>query len=107
MRLTHNIFSHGSHEVHAENIRRIREVEQDLGTVLGIIADLQGPKLRVGAFRSDEGIELIEGQKFTLDTRSEPGDSTRVQFPHTEIYAALKPKQELLLVDGKIKLLID
>lgn len=100
-------FSHGSHDFHAGNVQNIRAVERELGTTLGIIADLQGPKLRVGAFQSQEGIDLIEGKKFILDTQPAAGDVTRVQFPHVNIYKALRAGQNLLLVDGKIKLRIE
>lgn len=98
-------FSHGTHEMHGENIAKIREIERDLGAVIGIIADLQGPKLRVGAFASDS-IDLVDGQSFTLDTDTRVGDTTRVEFPHREIYKVFQPEQELLLVDGKLRLKI-
>jgi pyruvate kinase len=70
------------------------------------LADLQGPKLRVGTFANGEE-ELIEGAKFRMDLAATPGDATRVQLPHPEIFAALEPGASLLVNDGKIRLVVD
>ncbi len=67
---------------------------------------MQGPKLRVGLFKNDK-IELKNGQKFVLDMDSTPGDETRVNLPHKEIFAALKPDDDLLLNDGNIRLHVE
>ena len=95
--------SHGSHDEIRERHRIIRRIERDMDTVIGILADLQGPKLRVGVFSGDSE-ELSVGQDFRLDLDTTPGDSTRVNLPHPEIFAALEPDASLLVNDGKIRL---
>lgn len=96
-------FSHGSHEDHRERVRAIRAVEQEIGHPLGVLMDLQGPKLRIGVF-TDGPVELLEGERFTLDTDPAPGDASRVNLPHAEIFASINEGDRLLLDDGKIKL---
>ncbi|MFZ9199928.1 MAG: pyruvate kinase, partial [Paracoccaceae bacterium] len=98
--------SHGTHADIQARHTIIRKVEADLGRPIGILADLQGPKLRVGAFANGEE-ELIEGAKFRMDLAATPGDATRVQLPHPEIFAALEPGASLLVNDGKIRLVVD
>lgn len=96
-----------SHGDHAEiKIRHgiIRQVEKDLDSPIAILADLQGPKLRVGVFANDDGEDLVVGQSFRLDLDDAPGTSARVQLPHKEIFDALEPGAHLLVNDGKIKL---
>lgn len=95
--------SHGSHEEIREKHRIIREVEQNLGSTIGILADLQGPKLRVGVFAGDSE-QLDEGARFRLDLDPAEGDASRVCLPHPEIFAALEPGASLLVNDGKIRL---
>lgn len=98
-----------SHGVHADIEGRhkiIRQVEKDLGRPIGILADLQGPKLRVGVF-AEGPHDLIEGAKFRMDLSSTPGDANRVQLPHPEIFAALEPGASLLVNDGKIAMRVD
>ncbi len=95
--------SHGTHADHRRAHRIIRALEKKHKRPIGIIADLQGPKLRVGEFEGGE-VFLKAGQRFRLDLKNEPGNETRVTLPHTEIFAALKPKMDLLLDDGKIRL---
>jgi pyruvate kinase len=95
--------SHGDHEVHAATIRALREAEADLGRPSTILADLQGPKLRVGRFAGGRA-ELVAGERFTLDSRDEPGTGQRVKLPHPEVRAALRPGDRLLLDDGKLRL---
>ncbi|WP_300032434.1 pyruvate kinase [uncultured Roseobacter sp.] len=99
--------SHGSHEEIRERHAIIRKIEEDTGGSICILADLQGPKLRVGVFASDEGEMLEEGAKFRMDLDETPGDSTRVNLPHPEIFAALEPGATLLVNDGKIRLTVD
>lgn len=98
--------SHGSHDETAERHRIIREVEAEVGRPIAILADLQGPKLRVGVF-GDGPVSLQEGATFRLDLDDAPGDSTRVRLPHPEIFAALVPGANLLVNDGKIRLRVD
>ncbi|WP_439141880.1 pyruvate kinase [Planktotalea sp.] len=95
--------SHGSHEKIAELHAAIRKVEEDLDSPIAILADLQGPKLRVGEFKN--GSEELEiGADFRLDLDEAPGDVTRVTLPHPEIFAALEEGASLLVNDGKIRL---
>ncbi|MDB5986416.1 MAG: pyruvate kinase [Nevskia sp.] len=96
-------FSHGSHQQHQERIAMIRQVERDVGRPIGVLMDLQGPKLRVGTFAAGP-IVLLSGAQFRLDLDPKPGDVDRVCLPHPEIFAALKPGTDLLLDDGKIRL---
>ncbi len=98
--------SHGTHAEASNLYSTVREVEKETGRPIGILADLQGPKLRVGAFAAEK-ILLEKGQQFVLDMDGAPGDEARVELPHPEIYQAVEPKTELLLNDGKIRLLID
>ncbi len=95
--------SHGEQAQHAETIARIRAAEERLGRPIGILCDLQGPKLRVGKFA--EGRVLIpHGRHFTLDRNPEPGNAERVQLPHPELFSILHKGQRLLVDDGKIRL---
>ncbi|MEN8837689.1 MAG: pyruvate kinase [Celeribacter marinus] len=98
--------SHGEHEEIRVRHEIIRKVETDLGRPIAILADLQGPKLRVGKFSSGAH-DLEEGDKLRLDLDPTPGDSKRVQLPHAEIFAALKPGANLLVNDGKIRLQVE
>ena len=96
-------FSHGKHEDHRARLNMIREVEKDVGRPIPILADLQGPKLRVGVFGNGP-IELKIGQEFRLDLDPAAGNGRRVQLPHPEIFAALTMDSDLLLDDGKVRL---
>lgn len=96
-------FSHGSHEDHAKRHATIRDVEAELGRPLAILADMQGPKLRVGTF-ADGKVELVEGARFRLDLDRTPGDTRRACLPHPEIMRAAEPGSRLLLDDGKMRL---
>jgi len=97
--------SHGSHDEIRERHRIIRQVEKDLDSPIAILADLQGPKLRVGVF-GDDAEELEEGAAFRLDLDPAAGDAKRVCLPHPEIFAALEPGARLLVNDGKIRLVV-
>ncbi len=96
-------FSHGTHEDHASRIEMIREVERRTGRPIGILADVQGPKLRVGKFAAGR-VQLTTGARFRLDLNPTPGDVKRVQLPHPEIINAARIGTSLLLDDGKLKL---
>src|SRR5438105_8409485 len=96
-------FSHGTHEQHRERLTQIREVEREVGRPIGVLADMQGPKLRVGTFAAGS-VMLNAGSSFRLDLTDKPGDVTRAYLPHPEIFAALKPGANLLLDDGKLRL---
>ena len=96
-------FSHGSHEDHASRIEMIRALEKRVGRPIGILADVQGPKLRVGRFQGGR-VQLQTGQSFRLDLSATPGDVRRVQLPHPEIIEAARIGTTLLLDDGKLRL---
>ncbi len=95
--------SHGDHATHADTIRAIRQVEKEFGRPIAIFCDLQGPKLRVGTFKDGKAVIRHSGH-FTLDRNPEPGDETRVELPHPELFGLLEKGQRLLINDGKIKL---
>ncbi len=97
--------SHASHEILADTVKMVRNVEKIVGHPIGILVDLQGPKLRVGTF-ADEFITLKQDDKFTLDNDKKPGDKNRVYLPHPEIFEAVSKGENLLLDDGKIHLVI-
>ena len=94
--------SHGSYDDVAAWHKAIRAVEQELSRPIGILVDLQGPKLRVGKMAND--VVLEEGKPFRLELDDVEGDAARAALPHIEIFAALKPGMALLLDDGKIRL---
>ena len=95
--------SHGSHESQGKLIEAVRAVEKANGRPIAILADLQGPKLRIGRVAGGSA-ELVKGQAFRFDRHTAPGDAARVCLPHKEIFAALRPGARLLVDDGKIVL---
>jgi pyruvate kinase len=95
--------SHGSHEEIRAKHAMIRAVEEETGSTIGILADLQGPKLRVGVFSGDSE-ELVVGANFRLDLDPAEGAASRVCLPHPEIFEVLKEGASLLVNDGKIRL---
>ena len=98
--------SHTPHDKMRELVKTIRNVESSYGRPIGILVDLQGPKLRLGAF-AEGSTQLKNGQSFVLDSDKTPGDNNRVQLPHPEILAALRPGHALLLDDGKVRLIAE
>ncbi len=98
--------SHGGHDEIRERHRIIREIERELESPIAILADLQGPKLRVGVFANEEE-ELVEGQKFRFDLDETAGTNARVCLPHPEIFKALEDGTTLLVNDGKIRLKVE
>src|SRR6202171_3881563 len=96
-------FSHGTHDQHQQRLEIIRRVERERARPIGVLADLQGPKLRVGTFANGP-VTLAPGAAFRLDLTDPPGDAARAYLPHREIFAALKPGTNLLLDDVKIRL---
>jgi pyruvate kinase len=97
--------SHTSQDRMRELVAMIRALEKDNDRPIGILVDLQGPKLRLGTFNGGS-VELRKGDTFTLDTETAPGDKTRVLLPHPEIFVATKPGHTLLLDDGKVRLTV-
>ena len=100
-------FSHGSHADHKARVETVRRIGAEFGRPIGLLADMQGPKLRVGKFASPEGVTLVKGEKFRLDLDPAPGDVRRANLPHPEIFAALEIGTSLLLDDGKLHLRVD
>jgi len=96
-------FSHGDREDHQARVRIIRAAERELRRPIGILADLQGPKIRIETF-ADGPVTLEEGATFRFDQDDAPGDLSRVSLPHPEVFAALAPGQTLLIDDGKLRL---
>lgn len=98
-------FSHGTHEEHEERYKIVRKLSEKYKRHLTVVADLQGPKLRVGKFKEGK-VFLQKGQTFTLDMLDIPGDETRVTLPHKEIFDVTNIGDKLLLNDGNIELKI-
>ncbi|HVC57176.1 MAG TPA: pyruvate kinase [Stellaceae bacterium] len=96
-------FSHGTHDQHRQLFEEIRQIEADTGRPIGILADLQGPKLRLGDFEEGRA-EIVAGASFRLDLDPRRGDAGRAPLPHPEVFAALQPGTDLLLDDGKVRL---
>ena len=86
-----------------ERVAMIRSLEEEFDRPIGILVDLQGPKLRVGEFESG-GVQLRKGDAFTLDADPTLGDQTRVYLPHPEILGSLQPGHRVLIDDGKVLL---
>jgi pyruvate kinase len=97
--------SHTSHEGLRSFVRAIRSIEEKYGRPIGILADLQGPKLRLGTF-AEGGAALTAGATFVLDSDPKPGDAARVYLPHPEILSSLQPGDRLLVDDGKVRLVV-
>ena len=95
-------FSHGTHDDHAVAVKQIRATEEKAERVIGIMADMQGPKLRIGTFKNG-AIDLKEGQSFRFDLDDAPGDETRVNLPHPEVLGALTEGGLFFLDDGKVR----
>ncbi len=99
-------FSHGSAEEHGRRVAIIRDLEQHTGRPIGIMADLQGPKHRVGVFAGG-AVTLVAGQGFRFDLSEAPGSGQRVCLPHPEIFSVLAPGSQLLLDDGRLRLAVE
>ena len=99
-------FSHGGPEDHAAAYQAIRDAEAAIDRPLGILADLQGPKHRVGKF-VDGKIAISPGYRLRLDMDPTPGDQTRVALPHPELFAAMRPGSSLLVDDGRVRLEVE
>jgi pyruvate kinase len=99
-------FSHGAHEQHRARLDAIRALEKETGRPISILADLQGPKLRLGTFAQGP-VRLVAGGHFRLDLDPTPGTLERAPLPHPEIFAAVEPGTELLLNDGNVRLRVE
>ncbi|WP_032113820.1 pyruvate kinase [Candidatus Paracaedibacter symbiosus] len=96
-------FSHGTHAEHQQVYSIIRDIEAEFKSPIAILADLQGPKIRIHEFEN-KSIMLAEGQQFILDNDPALGNKTRVFLPHPELFQAITPGLDLLLDDGKVRL---
>lgn len=98
--------SHTDHAGLANYVSMIRTIEADLERPIGILADLQGPKLRVGAMAGG-GVDLVTGSVVKIDLDPAPGDAHHLFLPHKEVFAVLKPGGQLLIDDGRLRLRIE
>jgi pyruvate kinase len=99
-------FSHGSAEEHTSVVGKVREVAARLGRDIGVLADLQGPKIRIGKFAAGK-VMLVEGDRFTFDLDCELGDETRVGLDYKDLVHDVKPGDSLLLNDGRMTMRVD
>jgi pyruvate kinase len=99
-------FSHGERADHRARYDTVRKLERELGRPIGILVDLQGPKIRVGKFAGGK-VALGEGKALRLDLDTTPGDGRRAPLPHPEVFAAMTPDQIVLLDDGRLRLKVD
>ena len=97
-------FSHGVKEDHAERYNTIRAVAEETGKPITVLADLQGPKLRIGTV--DEDVVLEKGDRFIFDQTGEQGNRSRVTLPHPEIFDAILPGHRMMVNDGKLQFIV-
>ena len=98
--------SHTPHDKMREFVTTIRNIESNYGRPIGILVDLQGPKLRLGSF-AEGAVQLNNGEILVLDSDPTPGDVKRVHLPHPEVLSALRAGHALLLDDGKVRLVVE
>ncbi len=94
-------FSHGNHGDHLKKITYIRSAEKEMNSNVAILADLQGPKFRIGTVKNES--KVIRGSNFIFDKDPEIGDFNRVNLPHEEIFRSLSIGSNILMDDGKLK----
>jgi pyruvate kinase len=99
-------FSHGNHADHAQRISLVRGVAAREGTIVALMGDLQGPKLRVGDIAGGS-VAIAPGNTLALTTRAVPGSSQEVHLPHPDLVADVQPGQRLLLDDGQLELQVE
>jgi pyruvate kinase len=95
-------FSHGTHEDHAKVHAAIRALEKEVGRPIGILQDLQGPKIRIGTLTAGKE-DLVNGERVTFVLGKEPGGKDNIPLPHPEIFKAIMPGQDLLIDDGRVR----
>ncbi len=96
--------SHGEHSVHAESYSNVRRAASELGVGVGIVADLQGPKIRLGRFATPEAVMLEDGAEFTITTEDIVGDVNQCGTTHKGLPNDCNPGDTVLIDDGKVKL---
>jgi pyruvate kinase len=99
-------FSHGSAKEHADRVRMVRDIALRLGCDVGVLADLQGPKIRVGKFAQGK-VSLQAGAPFIFDIECDEGDQTRVGLDYKELIHDVRVGDVLLLDDGKLRMRVD
>ncbi|HRD76540.1 MAG TPA: pyruvate kinase, partial [Hyphomicrobiaceae bacterium] len=99
-------FSHGTQADHKRRFDIIRALEKEVGRPIGILQDLQGPKIRIGTLKNGP-VKLERDETVTFTLGSEPGDAKRVSLPHPEVFAAVLPKHRLMIDDGKLQLEVE
>lgn len=99
-------FSHGERADHRARYDAVRKLEREIGRPIGILVDLQGPKIRVGKFQGGK-VALGEGKALRLDLDPAPGDAARASLPHPEVFEAMSPGQLVLLDDGRLRLRVE
>ena len=97
-------FSHGTHEDHARTIRRVREASAKLAQPIGILADLQGPKIRTGTLQGGQPVQLVKGQRFTISIQAVAGTSLGVSTTYKRMAQDVSRGDRILLGDGLIEL---
>src|SRR5579863_7892464 len=97
-------FSHGTHEDHARTIKRVREASAQLAKPIGILADLQGPKIRTGALKDKKSVQLVTGQRFTISIQAIAGTSDGVSTTYKRMARDVSRGDRILLGDGLIEL---
>src|ERR1700680_450925 len=95
-------FSHGTHDDHAKVHAAIRALETKVGRPIGILQDLQGPKIRVGTIK-DGKIVVIAGEQVRFVLSGSDGDKMSIPLPHPEIFEAVTPGDDLLIDDGRVR----
>ena len=99
-------FSHGAHEIHQEVIKIIRELNEETGLNVAILADLQGPKIRTNEMENN-GVELIAGTRVIIVTEKIVGNASRFSINYKNLPADVKPGEKILLDDGKLILEVE
>lgn len=100
-------FSHDTGDVQGKKIDYIREISAATGNPVAVLADMQGPKHRIGNFETEDKFPIVPGQKFVFDSDPTPGNSNRVQLPDMDVIRSLKSGDRILLNDGKIEMQVD
>lgn len=97
-------FSHGTHDEHAEMFGRLRHVADRVGAHVGVMADLQGPKIRTGELQDGEPVQLVDGAQLTITTEQVMGTAERVSTTYPHLAHDVCPGDRILLDDGVMEL---